>query len=53
MALRLLSAAGEALQQENGALVLPQARALFVGVLGRAAAHGLDASWSASRVDGG
>lgn len=35
---------------DPGALVLPQAQALFVGVLERAAAHGLNANWSASRV---
>jgi hypothetical protein len=50
LAQRLLSAAGEALHQENGRLVLPQAQALFVGVLERAAAHGVDANWSAMRV---
>ncbi len=49
---RLLEAAGAALQQENAALVLPQAQALFVGVLERAAAHGLDANWAARRVQG-
>ncbi len=49
---RLLEAAGAALQQENAALVLPQAQALFVGVLERAATHGLDANWAALRVRG-
>lgn len=47
---RLLEAAGAALQQENAALVLPQAQALFGGILERAAAHGLDANWSANRI---
>jgi len=47
---RLLAAPGAALQQENGALVLPQCQVLFTGVLERAAAHGLDANWAASRV---